>query len=235
MQNSLHLVSENGRKAHFLLSSTKTDLETNKINIIIAKKLIECGCNLNHKDYQYQETPIFKAIIANNYDLCKLYIQEGIDLTIRNAFGNDALSRAIQLGRFRLARLITSTSLSFRSYSCIYKIPNLNEFERQLNSNDLMSDLYDLAEYGHLANNQVVISNNQHQFRSNESFLQYTLSKYEEYLKYLENHLRQPRTLVDLCRLNTRIYMKKPISNYLIDLNIPNHVKELILLRDVDF
>ena len=49
----------------------------NKLNLKLAKRLLAAGCNINHTDYQSYETPAFKAIVNNFYDLVKFYVIEG--------------------------------------------------------------------------------------------------------------------------------------------------------------
>lgn len=205
MQNALHLVCDPTK------AGTETDVQ-------IAKLLIDSGCNFNHKDHQNHETPIFRALVANDFEVCKLLVVEGVDLSLRNAFGNDALSRSVQLGRFRIARFLTLSSLSFRAYSCVYKPPSAEESSQSVEAH--MSEF----EGDQQATNQ---------FLTNESLLQYNLSKYEEFLRFLENHLRQPRRLSDLCRLNVRHYMRKPVSKWVGALQMPRQVEELIMLADL--
>ena len=48
-----------------------------KLNLRLAKILIDAGCDMNHTDYQSFETPAFKAIVNNYYDLIKFFVVEG--------------------------------------------------------------------------------------------------------------------------------------------------------------
>lgn len=244
MQNCLHLVSElkkpvlskniskNSTKCQefqveentkkFLendLNWTNDKSKLNEVNLNLAKLLIDSGCSFNHKDFDSHETPVFKAILANNYDLVKLFISEGCDMSIRNLFGNDVLSRSIQLGRFKIARLLILADSPIRIYSCFYKIPSLEDFNRETckyNSNDFNDD-YDLdfAEY------------------KSENFLQYSIGKYEEFLAFLHKYTQEPRSLLDLSRLALRSQMVKPISQSLTGLGqIPKQIRDLVRLED---
>ena len=224
MQNALHLICDPGK------NRPETSLD---VDLKIAKLLIDSGCNLNHRDNQHHETPIFKAVVANSFELCRLLVIEGTDLSLRNAYGNDVLSRFIQLGRFKIARFLVQCSLSFRAYTCIYKLPSVDDFQRysaSLLNHEFaqLDDLFDRQEVGSVGQGQAT-----NRFQTNESFLQYTLSKYDEFLKYLESHLRQPRRLRDLCRLNIRNYMRKPVSKWVTDLNLPRQVQDVIMLNDL--
>lgn len=228
MQNCLHLLSEtkipclNKSSAKILNSSsdvknwTNDKIILNDINNHMAKLLIETGCNINHKDYDSFETPIFRAILANNYDLVKLFVSEGADLSIRNIFGNDPLSRSIQLGRFKIARLLITADSPIRVNSCIYKVPSLEDFQRDcLNYPDEYIDA-NSVEY------------------NTENFLQYSIAKYEEFLDFLQMHTQQPRSLKDLSRLSVRYKLNRPISKYLDDLGpIPKQIKDLLIFNDI--
>ena len=171
MQNSLHLISDCSKKLRnsMVASNCSTDSEdeeedeqyTNEeLNIKIAKALIEAGCNLNHRDFNLHETPIFKAILQNDYKLVKLFIIEGIDYSMRNIFGNDALSRSIQLGRFKIARLLVDVDAPIRKATCFYKMPRNDEFNDEIHSGEGSSN--------------------------HENMLMVSLENYEVFLKYLK-------------------------------------------------
>lgn len=173
---------------------------------------------MHHKDYHAHETPIFKAIVNNNYELIKLFVIEGVDMSIRNLFGNDTLSRSIQLGRFKIARLLIVADSPIRVYSCFYKIPSIDDLNRSRDASNAAN-----YEYG---DQSVVVD---------ENFLQYSISKYEEFLVFLQKYTQEPRSLVDLCRLCVRNQMKKPISKWLPHLGrIPSNIVNLIMLKDID-
>ena len=108
MQNALHLITENKRL------QTKEKLSQEELNLKLARALIYAGCDLNHRDYVSHETPIFRAIAVNNFELAKYFVAEGVDMSARNMFGNDVLSRSIQLGRFRIARLLIAADSPIR-------------------------------------------------------------------------------------------------------------------------
>lgn len=48
------------------------------LNLKLARAMLEAGCNMDHTDYQSKETPAFKAIVYNYYELVKYYVIEGI-------------------------------------------------------------------------------------------------------------------------------------------------------------
>lgn len=50
------------------------------LNLKLAQAMLEAGCNMNHTDYQSKETPAFKAIVYNHYDLVKYFVIEGMSL-----------------------------------------------------------------------------------------------------------------------------------------------------------
>jgi hypothetical protein len=57
----------------------------------------------------------------------------------------------------------------------------------------------------------------------------------EEFLLFLKKYTQEPRSLIDLARLNVRKNMKKPFSKNILHLGIlPSEVKRLILLEDID-
>jgi hypothetical protein len=171
---------------------------------------------MNHKDYHTHETPAFKAIVHNNYELIKLLIIEGVDMSIRNLFGNDTLSRSIQLGRFKIARLLIVADSPIRVYSCFYTLNRNRDSSNPAH-----------YEYGDGEGDQSVVVD--------ENFLQYSISKYEEFLVFLQKYTQEPRSLVDLCRLNVRNQMRKPISKWLPLLGrIPSNIVNLIMLKDID-
>jgi ankyrin repeat protein len=158
MQNALHLISETKKysslnasnqpnREDLSSSGTLTDssnndsipseknwtndrVKLNELNLKLASMLIQAGCDMNHKDFNAHETPAFRAIVTNNYDLVKLFVIEGLDLSLRNMYGNDVLSRSIQLGRFRIARLLIAAHSPIRVYSCFFKIPSIDELNR---------------------------------------------------------------------------------------------------------
>ena len=238
MQNALHLVSEvkkfSTNKITANSSGTRLDDSSRPLppeqvnwtnnkskldvhNVNLARCLIKAGCNINHRDYQSHETPVFKAIEANNYDLVKLFIIEGVDLSMRNLFGNDVLSRSIQLGRFKIARLLVIVDSPIRLFSLFYNVPSV---EILTSSNSF--DQSDYRDYDFNA-------------ESRESFLQHSLSKYEEFLTFLQKYTHKPRSLKDLSRLCVRNLMKKPISKSVDKLGlVPSQVIGLILLNDID-
>ncbi len=113
MQNSLHLISEFKRCIRYPSTSStdtssnaslnsSTDSVTsvqqplnwtsskplmNMLNLKLARAMLEAGCNMDHTDYQSKETPVFKAIVYNYYDLVKYFVIEGkllIRFDIRN-------------------------------------------------------------------------------------------------------------------------------------------------------
>jgi hypothetical protein len=82
MQNCLHLLSET--RINKCATKNQEFLQNKEIVLKMASLLIKHGCNLNHCDYNSRETPIFKAILNNNYELVRLFICEGV---IRTFFG----------------------------------------------------------------------------------------------------------------------------------------------------
>lgn len=237
MQNSLHLVCENKRSNRWenrensdLNTSSHVDYQTeyqltksklNELNLKIAKLLIDAKCDLNHKDLISHETPLFRAILTNNYELVKLFVVEGADMSLRNSFGNDVLSRSIQLGRFKIARLLVVADSPIRVYSCIYRIPNLDDLNRDLRYNRERD-----------VGNELDLDLN---VLNSENFLQYSIGKYEEFLTFLQTYTLKPRSLVDLSRLYIRSLLAKPISRSLMQLGkIPKPIVDLLLLKDID-
>ena len=201
-------------------------LKYSELNIKLAKLLIEAGCNMNYQDFNFQESPVFKAILNNNYDLVKLLVIEGSDMSLKNNFGNDMLSRSIQLGRFKIARLLVVADSPIRVYSCFYKIPhhieNLSNRNREINL--IYGDQY---EYGDGIGDE--------ELSNNDNFLQYSILKYEEFLYFLKKYTQEPRSLLDIARLKVRNLMKKPISKSLPLLGyLPEQVKSLIMLEDIE-
>ena len=187
---------------------------------------------MNHRDFHTHESPAFKAIVNNNYDLVKLYVTEGIDMSSRNIFGNDILSRSIQLGRFKIARLLVVADSPIRVYSCFYKIPHqiedLNNRNREHNS--LYFDQYEYGDGENDGGGETTTTPS-----DNENFLQYSILKYEEFLLFLKKYTQEPRSLLDLSRLCVRNQMKKPISKWLPHLGyLPEQLKSLIMLKDID-
>lgn len=210
MQNALHLVNEAAAKKK--ISTPSAANNSNELNLQLARVLVQAGCDLNHRDYISHETPIFRAITANNYELTKYLISEGANMSARNSFGNDALSRSIQLGRFRLARLLIAADSPIRVYSFIYRTPH--------------------ADY---LTNRTFESHNEQVNRSSGSFLQYSIAKYEDFLAYLQAYTQRPRSLLDLSRLCVRNEIRKPIGVYVRKLGtLPSTICDLILLKDVD-
>ena len=102
MQNCLHLVSEvkkrsNQSNKHNQRPNWMNDIKImSDLNLKLAKILIAAGCNMNYRCYQLHETPVFKALLNNYYELVKLFVIEGFDMSFRNVYGNDVLSRSIQ-------------------------------------------------------------------------------------------------------------------------------------------
>ena len=167
MQNCLHLVSDCKKR----LTSTNDQQQNwmnnkqlmNDLNLKIAQLLIDSGCNMNHRDYQSHETPVFKAILNNYYDLTKLFVIEGLDMSNRNIYGNDVLSRSIQLGRYKIARLLIAADSPIRVYSCFYKIPSIDEIQ----TNNASNISVDYATEDEDFYNAATVNN--------ENFLQYSL------------------------------------------------------------
>lgn len=222
MQNSLHLVSEYKK-----LTTTGTTM--NSLNLQLARTLVHAGCDLNHRDYSSHETPIFRAITTNNYDLVKYMVSEGVDMSARNSFGNDVLSRSIQLGRFRIARLLIVADSPIRVYSCIYRIPHADDLTRGSLAAAATSIGADhsqsLADANDLDPNEL----------SSENFLQYSIAKYEEFLAFLQTYTQRPRSLLDLSRLCVRNQMRKPVSLFVHKLGtLPQSIVDLVLLKDID-
>jgi ankyrin repeat protein len=183
---------------------------------------------MNHRDREFQETPVYKAILTNNFQLVKLFISEGSNMSIRNVFGNDVLSRSIQLGRFKIARLLIAADSPIRVYSCFYKIPSVDEY-KHFNNDELMS-----TQYGDDETEQYNIDLNEYN-QTRDNFLQYSIGKYEEFLEFLKKYTQQPRRLVDLSRLCVRNHMKKPISKYINHLgSLPPSIADLLILKDIE-
>lgn len=227
MQNSLHLVSEIKRRLHFDSITTNQNWMTskqilNELNLKLAQVLIKSGCNMNHRDYQLHETPVFKAILNNYYDLVKLYVVEGFNMSDRNIYGNDVLSRSIQLGRYKIARLLIAADSPIRVYSCFYKIPSVDEIQ----SNNASAFSIDYATEDEEFYQAATVNN--------ENFLQYSLLKYEEFLLFIKKYTQEPRSLVDLSRLCVRHHLKKPISKWLPCLSVPRQLQDIILLKDIE-
>ena len=226
MQNCLHLVSDCKKR----LTSTNDQQQNwmnnkqlmNDLNLKIAQLLIDSGCDMNHRDYQSHETPVFKAILNNYYDLTKLFVIEGLDMSNRNIYGNDVLSRSIQLGRYKIARLLIAADSPIRVYSCFYKIPSIDEIQ----TNNASNISVDYATEDEDFYNAATVNN--------ENFLQYSLLKYEEFLKFIQKYTQEPRSLMDLSRLCVRNEMKKPISTWLPQLKVPRQIEGIILLKDIE-
>ena len=207
MQNALHLVSEAKKTTSNTFANNPNEL--NELSLRLARVLVQAGCELNHRDYISHETPIFRAIAVNNYELTKYLISEGANISARNSFGNDVLSRSIQLGRFRLARLLIAADSPIRVYSFIYRTPDC------------------------LTNRTLEHANEQ--ANNSGSFLQYSIAKYEDFLAYLQAYTQQPRSLLDLSRLCVRNEIRKPISLYVNQLGtLPSAICDLILLKDIN-
>ncbi len=222
MQNALHLISESRRTRNTGVASNASfeEIESDdeyknlEINIKLAKMLIKAGCNMNHRDLQLHETPIYKAIVQNDLNLVKLFIIEGIDVSLRNIFGNDALSRSIQLSRLKIARLLVDLDAPIRKATCFYKMPS----RQQDNMNDVDNN-----------DDDEIFTNGA------ENMLMVSLANYEEFLKYLRGYTHdRPRSLVDLARLKVRKLIKKPISSHTFGLNLPNRIYDYILLKDLE-
>jgi ankyrin repeat protein len=212
MQNSLHLISEKRK------SEPKEASKEREINIKLAKMLIAANCSLDHKDFQLHETAIFKAIVVNDYELVKLFVVEGMNVAIRNIFGNDALSRSIQLARYSIARLLIDVDSPIRKSTCFYKMPKAVSDERNLN----------VPQY-----------DNERVFQLNaapaENSLIDSLSKYEDFLKYLRIHTQEkPRSLKDVARLAVRKSLRRPISAHMTALALPQCINDLLLLKDIE-
>jgi len=188
------------------------------LDLKLARLLVNFGCNIDHTDFQFFETPAFKAVVANYYELVKFFVIEGVNMSSRNRSGNDLLSRAIQLGRYKIARLLIAADSPIRVYSCVFKVPNIEELKNTYRSNLEIEeeDVYD----------EEVINN--------ENFLQFSILKYEEFLAYLTRYTREPRSLIDLSRLVVRGCMKKPVSHWLHELRIPKEIEDILLLNNIE-
>ncbi len=241
MQNALHLVSETKKFKNSQLSHHDDYTESvnrnwinekerhHELNVKLAKLLIDSGCDMNHKDREFHETPVYKAILSNNFELVKLFIREGSNMSIKNVFGNDVLSRSIQLGRFKIARLLIAADSPIQVYSCFYKIPSIDEFKR-FNNDDLISIQYGDDENGINMNMEAAEYN-----QNRDNFLQYSIGRYEEFLVFLKRYTQQPRRLVDLSRLCVRNHMKTPISKYVKQLgSLPPRIVDLVMLQDIE-
>lgn len=215
MQNSLHLISEAKKK------QTLSKAAMNELNLKLAHKLLAAGCNMNHTDYQSHETPAFKAIVNNYYELVKFFVIQGMNMSARNRCGNDVLSRSIQLGRYKIARLLIAADSPIRVYSCFYKIPNIDEFKtsNQITERDQSNEEED---------------NYNEEFINDENFLQYSIARYEKFLIFLQRYTQEPRSLTDLCRLSVRNQIHKPIGKWLPELLVPRPIQDIILLRDIE-
>lgn len=224
MQNALHLVSETRK------STSRQVNHHRELNLLLARRLVHAGCDVNHRDYTSHETPIFRAIANNNYELAKYLVGEGVDMSARNTFGNDVLSRSIQLGRFRIARLLIAADSPIRVYSCIYRIPRADEITRYLSLSSTATDFDpDFVE----THNRNGVDLDVNEINS-ENFLQHSLAKYEKFLSYLQTYTQQPRSLLDLSRLCVRSQMRKPISLYVHSLGpLPRSIHDLIFLKDI--
>lgn len=145
-------------------------------------------------------------------------------MSSRNRCGNDVLSRSIQLGRYKIARLLIAADSPIRVYSCFYKIPNIDEFKSSnaaymqhlQESYEDEEDVYDEATINH------------------DNFLQFSIIKYEKFLTFIQKYTREPRSLLDLSRLVVRNEIKKPISRWLPDLKISSPIRDIILLKNIE-
>lgn len=148
-----------------------------------------------------------------------------MDMSARNRCGNDVLSRSIQLGRYKIARLLIAADSPIRLYSCFYKIPNIEEFKT---SNSILQRLHsnlDNIKEEDIYDEETINS---------ENFLQYSIGKYESFLTFLQKYTREPRSLLDLSRLVVRNGLRKPISKYLLDLRLSKHIRDILLLTNID-
>ncbi len=226
MQNCLHLINEARIRRHQSPDSEAVNWTSsrhlmNTVNMKLARLLVDSGCSIDHTDYQSFETAAFRAVVTNYYELVKFFVIEGVNTAARNRSGNDLLSRSIQLGRYRIARLLIAADSPVRVYSCVYKIPNIDEFKstnraRWDGGADTDEDVY----------NEEILDN--------ENFLQYSILRYEAFLAFLARYTREPRSLLDLSRLVVRSCLRKPISQGVRELRLPRGVEEILLLKDIE-
>lgn len=95
-------------------------------NIEVVKELISAGANVNAFGIKYKNTALMQAIRGENPEIVKILVEAGADINMRNANGETAYDKAMEVGLPEVAGLLKSKpnnyNYSTTGFSTITKV-----------------------------------------------------------------------------------------------------------------
>lgn len=95
-------------------------------NIEVVKELISAGANVNAFGIKYKNTALMQAIRGENPEIVKILVEAGADINMRNANGETAYDKAMEVGLTEVAGLLKSKpnnyNYSTTGFSTITKV-----------------------------------------------------------------------------------------------------------------
>ena len=75
-------------------------------DVNLAKKLIENGANLNYSDDNYLSTPLHFAAQYNRFEILKLLVTAGADITVKNKDGQSPFDIALLFEHRKIVKFL---------------------------------------------------------------------------------------------------------------------------------
>ena len=86
-------------------------------NAEVVKELINSGANINAFGIKYKNTALMQAIRGENPEIVKILVDSGADINMKNANGETAYDKAMEVGLTEVAELLRIKPSSYSSYT----------------------------------------------------------------------------------------------------------------------
>lgn len=86
-------------------------------NTEVVKELINSGADINAFGIKYKNTALMQAIRGENPEIVKILVEAGADINIRNANGETAYDKAMEVGLTEIAGLLKPKLANYSSYT----------------------------------------------------------------------------------------------------------------------
>lgn len=86
-------------------------------NAEVVKELINSGANINAFGIKYKNTALMQAIRGKNPEIVKILVDSGADINMKNANGETAYDKAMEVGLTEVAELLRIKPSSYSSYT----------------------------------------------------------------------------------------------------------------------
>ncbi|CAF0896094.1 unnamed protein product [Adineta steineri] len=144
----VNVITATHRKNLLHLICDRTVEQSTENLLQILRKLIQLGCNINHRDDCF-ETPLMCTLHhGGNLTLAHELITEGTRLDWKNNFGNTYLTRAVHYALYDHARMALYAGAPCRARQCSF--PYMNRYyqqEQSTNETSLMDAIVDYEQF----------------------------------------------------------------------------------------